>query len=68
MLDSLVSNYHIAIHGKRWYWPHFIITIDVLKSAAFKTYKMTNPESNINFLQFIQRVVIHYLKVAKTSR
>ena len=29
---------------------------------------MASPESNIDFLQFIRRVVIHYLKVAKTSR
>ena len=50
-LDSLVSNYRIGISGKKWYWPHFINTIDVFKSAEFKVYKMANPESN--FLQLV---------------
>ena len=67
-LESLVSNYHIGICGKKWYWPYFINTIDVLKSAAFKIYKIVNPKSNIDFSQFIQRAVIHYLKVLKILR
>ena len=46
----------------------WINTIDALKSAAFRMYKIANPESNINFFLFIQRAVIHYLKPAKTSR
>ena len=50
-LDILVSNYRIGISRKKWYWSHFINTVDGLKSAEFKIYKMVNPESN--FLQFV---------------
>ena len=67
-LDSFVSNYHIGIRGKKWRWPNFINTIDVLKSAAFRINKMANLESNIDFLQFIRRNQIHYLRVAEISR
>ena len=49
-LDSLVSNYRIGIRRKKCYSSHFINIIDVLKSRAFKIYKMANPKSNIDFL------------------
>ena len=67
-LDSFVSNYPIGIRGKKWRWPNFINTTDVLKSAAFKINKMANLESNIDFLQIIRRNQIHYLRVAEISR
>ena len=67
-LDSFVSNYPIGIRGKKWRWPNFINTTYVLKSAAFKINKMANLESNIDFLQFIRRNQIHYLRVAEISR
>ena len=67
-LDSLVSVYRIDIRGKKWYWPHYINTIDVLKSAAFKVFKLSNPEAKMDFLQFTRRVVTHYLKAAKFVR
>jgi len=44
-LDSLASVYRIDVRGKKWYWPHYITTIDVLKSAAFKVFKIANPDA-----------------------
>ena len=67
-LDALVSVYRINVRGKKWYWPHFINTIDVLKSAAFKMFKMVNPDEKMDFLGFTRRVTTHYLKSAKMGK
>jgi len=42
-LDALVSVYRIDVRGKKWYWPH-----DVLKSAAFKVFKIANPDAKMD--------------------
>jgi len=51
-LDALVSvyriDYRIDVRGKKWYWPHYITTIDVLKSAAFKVFKIANPDAKMD--------------------
>jgi len=47
-LDALVSVYRIDVRGKKWYWPHYITTIDVLKSAAFKVFKIANPDAKMD--------------------
>ena len=49
-LDAHVSVYRIDVRGKKWYWPHYINTIDVLKSAAFKVFKLVNPYDKMDFL------------------
>ena len=63
-LDALVSVYRIDVREKKWYWPHYINTIDVLKCAAFKTFKLSNPDVNMDFLGFTHCIVMHYLKLA----
>ena len=60
-LDNQVSVYRIDVRGKKWYWPHYINTIDVLKSAAFKVFKLVNPYDKIDFLAFTRRITNHYL-------
>ena len=47
-LDVLVSVYRIDVHGKKWYWPNFIITVDL--RAALKVFKLVNPDPKIDFL------------------
>ena len=46
----------------------FINTIDVLKNASFKLFKMANPSEKIDFLHFIRRIVMHYLQEARNRR
>ena len=48
-LDALVSVYQIDVPDKKWYWPHYINTVDVHKSAAFKVFKLVNPDAKTNF-------------------
>ena len=58
-----VAVYRISVRGKKWYWPHFINTIDILKSAACYIYNVAN-EDKIDELHFIRRVVCYYLTKA----
>ena len=67
-LDALVSIYQIDVRGKKWYWPHYKNTIDVLKSAAFKVFKLVNPNERMDFLAFTLRITTHYLKAAKLRK
>ena len=67
-LDAHVSVYRIDVRGKKWHWPHYINTIDVLKSAAFKVFKLVNPDDKIDFLAFTCRITIHYLKASKLKK
>ena len=67
-LDDHVSVYRIDVRGKKWYWPHYINTIDVLKSAAFKVFKLVNPDDKMGFLAFTCRITTHYLKATKLKK
>ena len=44
-LDAMVGVHGIDVCGKNSYWPYYINTIDLLKSAAFKVFKLSNPDS-----------------------
>ena len=67
-LDAHVSVYRIDVRGKKWYWPHYINTIDVLKSPAFKVFKLVNPDDKMDFLAFTHRITTHYLKASKFKK
>ena len=67
-LDALVSVYQIDVRGKKWYWPHYINTTDVLKSAAFKVFKLVNPNDKMDFLAFTRRITTHYLIASKLKK
>ena len=67
-LDAHVSIYRIDVRGKKWYWSHYINTIDVVKSAAFKVFKFVNPDDNMDFLAFTRRISTHYLKASKWKK
>ena len=67
-LDAHVSVYRIDVRGKKWHWPHYINTIDVLKSAAFKVFKLVNPDDKMDFLAFTRRITTHYLKASKLKK
>ena len=58
-LDVLVSVYRIDVHGKKCYWPNYVITVDL--RAAFNVFKLVNPDLKIDFLAFTCQVAIHYL-------
>ena len=47
---------------------HYINTVDTLKSAAFKDFKLVNPDARMDFLPFTCWVAMHYLKAAKVRR
>ena len=65
-LDAHVSVYRIVVRGKKWYLPHYINTLDILKSAAFQVFCLTNADYKMDyFLAFTRRIVTHYLKAAK---
>ena len=67
-LDAHVSVYRTDVREKKWYWPHYINTIDVLKSAAFKVFKLVNPDDKMDFLAFTLRITTHYLKAFKLKK
>ena len=67
-VDAHVSVYRIDVRGKKWYWPHYINTIDLLKSAAFKVFKLVNPDDKIDFLAFTRRITTHYLKTSELKK
>ena len=67
-LDAFVSVYKIDVHGKKWHWPHYINTVDILKRTAFKVFRLVNPDAKIDFLAFTRRVAMYYLKAAKVGR
>ena len=68
LLDAHVSVYRIDVRGKKWYSQHYINTLDVLKRAAFKVFRLTYPGDKMDFLAFTRRIVTHYLKAAKVQR
>ena len=64
-LDALFSFYQINVHGKEWYWPHYINIVDILNSATFKAFKLVNPDAKMNFLAFPHWVAMNYVKITK---
>ena len=67
-LDTMVGVYRTDIRGKKLYWPHFINTINELKSAAFKVLKLSNSDVKIDFLGFTRHIVMQYLKLGKLKK
>ena len=67
-LDAHVIVCWIDVRGKKWYWPHYINTIDVLKSAAFKVFKLVNPDDKMDFLAFTRRITTYYIKASKLKK
>ena len=63
--NALVGVYRIDVHCKKQYWPHYIDTTDVLKSASYKASLLENPEAEMEFLQFTRRAATQYLNAAK---
>ena len=66
--DAHVSVYRIDVRGKKWYLPHYINILDVLKSATLKVLCLTNANYKIDFLAFTRQIVTHYLKAAKIQK
>ena len=68
-LDAHVNVYRTDGREKKQYWPHYINTIHVLKSAAFKVHKLVNPNDKMDFfLAFTRRITAHYLKASKLKK
>ena len=67
-LNAHVSVYRIDVRGKKWYWPPYINTIAVLKSAAFKVFKLVSLDNEMDFLAFTHRIRTHYLKASKLKK
>ena len=67
-LNAHVSVYRIHVRGKKWYWPHYINTTDVLKGAAFKVFKLVNPNDKMDFLAFTRSITTYYLKGSKLKK
>lgn len=67
-LDAMVSVYRINVCGKKWYWPHYVIIINVLESKVFKMFKLFNLNVKMDFLGFTRLIVMHYLKLNKLKQ
>ena len=67
-LDAMVGVYRTDVRGKKWYWSHYINTMDVLKSVTFKVFKLSNSGVKIDFLGFTCHIVIYYLKFPETEK
>ena len=63
-----MSVYRIDVYGKKWYWPHYINTLDLLKSAAFKFFCLTNADYEMDFLAFTRQIVTRYREAAKFQK
>ena len=65
-LDSKVAVYRITIRSKKWWWAHFINTLDCLKAASYMVDKLANPnEKHIVFGVYSQNC---YQLPSKTRR
>ena len=67
-LDAMVGVYRINVCGKKWYWPHYVIIINVLESKVFKMSKLFNLDVKMDFLGFARLIVMHYLKLNKLKK
>ena len=54
--------------GEKCYWPHYINTIDVLGSAAFKIFKLVTQDETMYFLAFTRCITAHHLKTANIRK
>ena len=63
-----VSVYRIDVRVKRWYWSYYTNSIDMVKSVAFKVFKLVNPDDKMDFLAFTRRITTHYLKASKLKK
>ena len=63
ILDAMAGISWINFRGKKWYWPHYINTTNVLKSVAFKVFKLSNSDVKMDFQGFTRRIIMHYLKL-----
>ena len=64
VFDGHVATYRISLRGKKWWWPHFINTLDCLKAASYSLY-LIGCKSDINtlsYVQFIRRITTAYVK------
>ena len=64
LLDGKVAVYRISIRGKKWYWPHFINTLDCLKAASYQLYVISRPDEvcDLTFLQFTRLLTVNLMK------
>ena len=67
-LDAHVSVCRIDLRGNKWYWPHYINTIDVLNIATFKVFELVNPDDKMDFLAFTRRITTYYIKASKLKK
>ena len=69
LLDGKVAVYRISIRGKKWYWPHFINTLDCLKAAAFQLFLISRPYEtcDMTYLNFTSLVTVNLMKAAVPS-
>ena len=68
MPDSNAVVYRIDVRQNKWYWPHYINTLDVLKNAAFKIFKLAHSDNKMDLLVFTCCIVSYYLKAAKLGK
>jgi hypothetical protein len=61
-LDRGISEYRIGIRGKKWWFPHFSNIVSTMMFAAFKLFKLGNPESSLDLLGFVRSLVLNYLR------
>ena len=68
LLDGKDAVYRISIRGKKWYWPHFINTLDCMKAAAYQLFLISRPEEtcDIAYLQFTRLLTVNLMKPAAT--
>ena len=67
-LDSNVDVYDIDVRGKQWHQTDYINNLEVLKSVAFKIFKLAHPDDQMDLSAFTCRIVSHQLKAAKLEK
>ena len=67
LVDAAVATYRPVLCATKWYWLHFLNTISVLMSAAWRIYRTTSTEKDLSLLSFIRSVVQSYLHMDKVA-
>lgn len=67
LADNFISNYRIAIRGKKWWWPLFSNFVDVALNNAWVLWRSVHPTEKKSLLDFRREVTIALMGCVKKN-
>lgn len=61
-LDRLLQSYRPSIHMRKWWWALFVNLLNASVAAAWRFYRMANPEEKMTHLDFRRNIVMVLIK------